>query len=67
MENKDFHFSIGHFCAGCPVSNFFHTGCVRDGSVVIRKESGKSAHVDAVEQSELFATAFEPSQKLFQD
>lgn len=26
------HFGVGHFCGGCPMEKWRHTGCVVDGT-----------------------------------
>lgn len=42
MENdRNYHFALGHFCAGCNISNYLHTGCIVDGNVRIVKTETK--------------------------
>lgn len=37
------HYGFAHFCAGCPVSNKLHTGCVVEGNVrVLRTPQSKT-------------------------
>lgn len=46
---KQPHFSVGHFCGGCEVSNNLHTGCVTESNVRIVKTSiphAQDKHLD---------------------
>ncbi len=37
MENdRNYHFALGHFCAGCPLSNVLHKDCPM---VITKKET----------------------------
>ena len=49
MAAENPHFSVGHFCGGCPVAGRLHTGCVTDGSLRINVRSKIEAHVSLVE------------------